>query len=73
MYRLFLLLIAGCFISGCGTGAQLSEFYEHDTLYKNYDHMKYSWCGYKNPTDDSYQKSGNEKWWGIPVEEKVEK
>ena len=68
MKKLFLVLIAGFFLSSCGTAAQQSEFWKHDTIYKNWDHLKFSWFGYKNPTKETGKTSQAEKWWGEAVE-----
>ncbi len=69
MKKLCLLVLIGLFLSGCGTAAKRSEFWEHDTMYKNWDHLKYSWWGYKNPTAESLKKSQEQGWWGIPTPE----
>ncbi len=67
MKRFFLLLLIGLFLSGCGgQAAKESGFWEHDTMYKNWAHLKYSWYGYKNPTVESGKKSIEQNWWGIP-------
>ena len=67
MKKLFVLFILGVFLAGCGTAAKLSEFWEHDTMYKNFDHLEFSIYGYKNPTRETYQKSQEQGWWGIPI------
>lgn len=69
MKKLLLLLVAGFFLFGCGKAAKESGFWEHDTMYKNWDHLKYSWFGYKKPTPQTGLKSEQQNWWGIPVEE----
>ena len=68
MKKLFLLLIAGFFLAGCGTAAERSEFWKHDTMYKNYDHMFYSWFGYKKPTAETGKMSQDQGWWGMPID-----
>jgi len=67
MRKLFLIALVALFLSGCGTAAQRSEFYEHDTMYKNWDHLIYSWVGYKKTTDQDAKKSNEQEWWGIPT------
>lgn len=61
-----LVVAVGLFI-GCGA-AQRSEFYQHDSMYKDWDHLKYSWGGYKHQATESIEESGDENWWGLPVE-----
>jgi len=63
------LVIAMGLLMGCGTAAQRSEFYQHDTMFKNWDHWKYSWGGYKHPETAATEKSKDQNWWGIPVED----
>lgn len=68
MKRLCLLIFMGLFLAGCGAARQ-SEFWQHDTMYKNWSHLGYSWYGYKNPTLETGIQSQEQKWWGIPVPE----
>ena len=70
MKKLFLLALIGLFFSGCGAGIQRSEFLKHDTMYKNWDHLIYSWWGHRNPTDETQKKSQEQGWWGIPTPDK---
>ena len=67
MKKIILLLLVGLFLSGCGTLAKESELWEHDTMYKNWDHLKFSLYGYTNPSDESCRKSQDQEWWGIEV------
>jgi outer membrane lipoprotein-sorting protein len=67
MKRLFVLVLVSAFLFGCGAAATQSEFWQHDTMYKNWDHMKFSMAGYKSPTEETYQKSAEQEWWGIEV------
>ena len=67
MRKLLFLALIGLFFSGCGTTAQQSEFAKHKSMYVNWDHMMYSWFGYKNPTPDTLKKSSEQGWWGIPT------
>ena len=66
MKKLGILVLMGLFLAGCGAGAKESGFWEHDTMYKDWDHLKYSWFGYKNPTPKAGQESKTQDWWGIP-------
>ena len=70
MKRLCALFIFAFFLAGCGTTAKESEFWQHSSMYKNWDHTKFSICGYKNPNADTLKKSNDQVWWGIPVEGK---
>jgi len=67
MKRLLLVLSLAFFLSGCGTAAKNSEFWDHGTAYKNVDHMLFSWFGYKKPTKETGKKSMEQKWWGETV------
>ena len=54
---LFLLGVSGC----CGN---------NPAVFKNWDHLKYSCCGYKNPASQETSKQAqNEGWWGKTVVE----
>ncbi len=67
MKKLFMLGLIGLFLSGCGTAAQRSEFWKHDTMYKNWDHLKYSIDGYKKTTPEAVKKTKVQDWWGEPI------
>ena len=69
MKKIFFLVLLAIFLSGCGTAAKKSEFWEHDTMYRNWDHLIYSWWGYKKPTPETAEKTKEQKWWGIPTPE----
>jgi hypothetical protein len=70
MRKLGLLILVGLFLMGCGTAAKESQFWEHSTMYKNWDHLKYSWYGYEKPTAKAGKESVEQSWWGIPKEVK---
>jgi hypothetical protein len=65
---LCLMAFIALFLAGCGTPAQQSEFWKHDTQYKNWDHLKFSWYGYEKPTSETGQKSQAQEWWGEDIE-----
>ena len=62
-----LTIVITMFLYGCGAAARDSEFWQHDTIYKNWDHMKFSISGYKNPTEETGKKSLEQGWWGIEI------
>jgi hypothetical protein len=66
MRRSFLITILCIFLFGCGQAARESGFYNHDTMYKDWDHLSFSWVGYKNITAKDVKESEAENWWGIP-------
>jgi len=67
MKRVFVMVLLGLFFTGCGTLAKRSEFWQHDSMYKNWDHLKFSCWGYKKPTQETLKKSQGQGWWGIPI------
>jgi hypothetical protein len=64
MKKLLALLALSACVAGCGTAAQKSELWEHETIYKNWDHMKFSWGGHKNVSQGEVIQSVQENWWG---------
>lgn len=62
MKKILFLLIVVVFLAGCS-----AEWYQHDTIYKNHDHMFYSWDGYKNTTQEDLQNSETQGWWGDEI------
>jgi hypothetical protein len=37
-------------------------------MYRSWDHLKFSTCGYWKPTPKDVQKSREQEWWGKTVE-----
>lgn len=68
MKRLFFVLLGIIVLSGCGAAARESGFYQHDSMYKNWDHFVFSVYGYKHVDQKEAQMSQEQDWWGIPVE-----
>ena len=62
MKKLLLLAVLGLFLLGCGA----SEM-QRGASWKNWDHFKYSWSGYKNPTAETGKMSQEQKWWGKEI------
>ena len=67
MKKLFVVLMLGLFLYGCGATAQQSEYWKHDSQFKNWDHLKFSLWGYKHPTAETLKKSQEQGWWGTDV------
>ncbi len=67
MKRLLLILVAVAFFAGCAA-AEKSEFFQHDTMYRDVDHLWYSWYKYKKTDEKDIKKSLDENWWGEIVQ-----
>ena len=61
------LLIAGMVIMLCGCCATIkeSEFFKHDSVYKDWSHLGFSWIGYRSIDQNDVNKSKARNWWGI--------
>ncbi len=62
MKKLFFLLALTLLIVGCS-----SEFYKHDSVYKDWGHAKFSLWGYENPTAEHAKMSEERGWWGEEI------
>ena len=62
MKKLFFLIALILLIAGC-----ISEFYKHDSVFKDWEHVKFSWWGYENPTADHAKMSQERGWWGEEI------
>ena len=67
MKRLLLLILMAFFFSGCGAAARESGFWQHSAMYRDIDHLWFSWTGYKNPTPADAKLAQQQDWWGIEV------
>ena len=67
MKKVVVLMMMALFLASCSQKLVQSEFAQHDTMYKNAEHMKFSWYGYRSPTPDNQRKSVEQDWWGIEV------
>lgn len=57
------------FAIGCASQqVQESEFWQHSSMFKTWDHLKFSFSGYENPTSEVAEKSKDQGWWGIPID-----
>ncbi len=61
MKKLLLLVVLGLFLFGCGAEMQ------RGASWKNWDHFKYSWSGYKHPTVETGKMSDEQGWWGKEI------
>jgi hypothetical protein len=68
MKKLLCLVALLAFLAGCA-GAAESEFWKHDTMYKNTDHLKYSWSGYQDCGSQYTKETQAQQWWGETVSE----
>jgi hypothetical protein len=67
MKKGIVIVLMTLFLASCGQSFVKSEFTQHDAMYKNWDHMKFSWFGHNNPTDAEVKQAAEEGWWGIEV------
>ena len=69
MKRIIVVLLGVFFLFGCGAAARESGYYEHNTLYKNFSHLKFSIVGFKQEiTPKVVERSKKQDWWGATVE-----
>jgi hypothetical protein len=68
MKKLLCLVAFFAFLAGCA-GAEQSDFWKHDSMYKNFDHLKYSWSGYQDCTSQYTKESQKQDWWGETITE----
>ena len=61
MKKLLLLAVLSLFLFGCGAEMR------RGSSWKNWDHFKYSWSGYKNPTAETGKMSKEQGWWGKEI------
>jgi len=67
MKKVLCLLVLSAGLAGCGTTASQSEVWSHDTLYRDWDHMRFSWGGHKEAGLADVKQSKEDGWWGQPV------
>jgi len=68
MKKLALLVVLVAFLAGCA-GAEQSEFWKHDTMYRNSDHLRFSWSGYQDCGPEFTKATQSQNWWGETVKE----
>jgi hypothetical protein len=62
MKKLVVLLFIVFMLAACS-----DEWYQHDSIYKDWEHIKFSWWGYDNPTAEHAQMSDERGWWGEDI------
>ena len=62
MKKLIVLVFIVFLLAACS-----DEWYKHDSIYKDWDHIKFSWWGHNNVTADEAQKSTDRGWWGEEI------
>ncbi|MEN6374780.1 MAG: hypothetical protein ABFD75_08385 [Smithella sp.] len=67
MVSMLFFCLCGCASLSC------NEAMKHESIWKSWDHVYFSYSGYKNPTPDAIKKSAEEGWWGCPTEVEVNK
>jgi hypothetical protein len=67
MKRLIGIGILVLFLAGCGATARESGLYDHDSNYKTFDHLAFSWWGYKHPNAQTMKESTEQGWWGLEI------
>jgi uncharacterized lipoprotein YajG len=67
MKKILMILVVCFLLAGCGTAARQSEFWDHSSMYQNWNHMCFSWYGHKKVTSEDAKKSQAQGWWGIPI------
>lgn len=50
----------------------LKEFLSHSTIYADWDHLWFSWLGYRNPTCEDVFRSYVYGWWGCEIQVRIE-
>jgi len=69
MKRFIAVMMMVLFLAGCGAAARESGYYEHSTMYRNFCHLNFSMCGYKNVSPQEVRQSKEQDWWGKAFEE----
>jgi predicted small secreted protein len=65
-----LVLVMAVAVAGCGLQAGRDYKPQAEApqpLYKDLDHVGFSWFGYKKVTAQDAKQSSEENWWGSPI------
>ena len=52
-------------LAGCASAIRQSEFFQHDTVYKDLGHLWFSSVGFASIDMNDVKMSQENKWWGI--------
>jgi hypothetical protein len=67
MKKVFVIMLGVFFLAGCGAAARDSGFYQHNTMYRNFDHLKFSAYGYTKVEPKELEKTKKQDWWGVTI------
>jgi len=67
MKKIFVFMLGLLFLAGCGAAARDSGFYQHNTMYRNCDHLKFSVYGYTKVEPKELEKTKSQNWWGVTI------
>lgn len=67
MKKWFIFVALALFLMGCGHASKDAELNPNGSHFKNWDHMRFSLWGYKNPTPETLKQSQEQGWWGKDV------
>lgn len=67
MKKLCVVLLGVFILFGCGAAARDSGFYQHDTMYRNCDHLKFSVYGYTKVEPKELERTKSQDWWGVTI------
>ena len=62
MKKLIVLVLMVLLLAACS-----DEWYAHDSIYKDWEHIKFSWWGHNNVTAEHAQMSEDRGWWGEEI------
>ena len=60
-----LVIVMVLMISGCAAAIKESELGKHGSIYKDMNHLWFSWVGYRDVDQNDVNKSMTRGWWGI--------
>ncbi len=66
LFWIFMGICVCCLLFGCASMKE-SGWYEHDSHFASFEHLKFSAHGYKSPSSEDIAVCEAQVWWGIPV------